>query len=366
MARPRFLTLLLGILAVLVNSGERNACAASPVVWQPYREVVKPVAPAVIVPQQYEEYVISQPSAGFPVDAITDVELNQLSADCCVESFSIVGAQGDPRLGLSSIDPMLPTSVTNSVWEVLPDDLIWHSYWAGAKEPRMSGTIFRETGSNLSLFDVSLGGRSSILRKGSRVHGRPIGWELQIEGAAQLRLNLDQNFDFDSADFRFGVPLIYAPNEQLQWKFAYYHLSSHVGDEFLVRNPGFTRINFSRDVLVAGASFFPLPAWRWYGETGWAFHDDEGSEPWEFQFGVDYAQPGPTGARGTPFFAFNGHLREEVDFGGNLAFQAGWLWRGQTGHLLRTGLHYYNGKSSQFEFFDTFEQQIGVGLWQEY
>ena len=62
----------------------------------------------------------------------------------------------------------------------------------------------------------------------------------------------------------------------------------------------------------------------------------------------------------------NGHLREEVDFGGNLVVQAGWLWRGQSGRVLRTGLHYYNGKSNQFQFFNTFEQQVGLGIWQEF
>ncbi len=356
MAPPRLLTLLFCVLVGFCPDG-RNACAAGPPVWQPYREVQTVVAPAVIVPQQYHQPITTSPPLGIPVDALTDVELNQLSAACCGETFFTTD---------TGIDPVLSASLQDSRWELLPGDLIWHSYWAGAKEPRMSGTIFRESGNNLSLFDVSLGGRSSILRKGSRVQGRPLGWELQIEGAAHLRLNLDHDFDFDSADFRFGLPLIYAPNERLHWKFAYYHLSSHLGDEFLVRNPGFTRINFSRDVLVLGTSYFPRPAWRWYAELGWAFYDDEGSDPWEFQFGFDYAQPGPTGGQGTPFLAFNGHLREEVDFGGNLVVQAGWLWRGQTGRVLRTGLHYYNGKSSQFEFFNSFEQQIGAGLWQEY
>ena len=45
---------------------------------------------------------------------------------------------------------------------------------------------------------------------------------------------------------------------------------------------------------------------------------------------------------------------------------AGWLWRGQSGRIMRTGLHYYNGKSNQFEFYDRFEQQVGVGLWYDY
>ena len=302
------------------------------------------------------QYVV-EPAPVEMVDAITDADLYAMCAPC-----------DDPTYygGQPYEDPLLASAPQPDTFELLPSDVIWHSYLAGVKEPRISGTFFRETNANQSLLGVTLGGRTAVLRKGWRQNGKPLGWELQLEGAAMLRLNLDQDWDFDAADFRFGVPLIYAPNELLHWKFAYYHLSSHVGDEFLVRNPTFMRINFSRDVLVVGASLFPQPAWRWYAEVGWAFYEDEGTQQWELQFGFDYAQPGPTGTRGTPFVALNGHLREEVDFGGNLAAQAGWLWRGQTGRVLRTGLHYYNGKSSQFEFFDNFEQQIGFGIWQEY
>jgi hypothetical protein len=30
------------------------------------------------------------------------------------------------------------------------------------------------------------------------------------------------------------------------------------------------------------------------------------------------------------------------------------------------GLHYYNGESPQFSFFDDFEQQLGFGVWYDY
>ena len=251
-------------------------------------------------------------------------------------------------------------------WRLLPEGVMWHSYWAGAREPRISGAVFSERNGG-ALLDVTLGGRQAILRYGTDDPGRPEGWEFGIEGAALPRLNLDQNWDLDSVDFRFGLPVVYA-RDNWQWKFSYYHLSAHLGDELIVRDPArlAERINYSRDALVLGFSYYPLPAWRWYAETGWAFYTDGGSKPWEFQFGVDVAAPGPTDICGTPFFAINGHLREENNFGGNLVVQAGWLWRGTTGRVIRTGFHYYNGKSSQFEFFDNFEHQIGGGVWAEF
>ena len=67
-----------------------------------------------------------------------------------------------------------------------------------------------------------------------------------------------------------------------------------------------------------------------------------------------------------PFFAVNAHLRQEVAFGGNLTVQTGYLWRGATGHLFRLGLQYFTGKSDQFEFFDQYEDKLGLGIWYDY
>jgi hypothetical protein len=250
-------------------------------------------------------------------------------------------------------------------WVILPEGIIYRSYLAGVKEPRFSSVWFHEKDQG-ALWDIALGGRVGILRYGSDDPRHPEGWQLDIEGAAFPRLDPTPNRDLVSADFRFGIPLTYGEGPY-QTKFAYYHLSSHLGDEFLLANPGVERINYTRDALVWGHSVYWTEDLRLYGEIEWAFHPGGGAEPWAFQFGADYAPAGPTGFRGAPFAALNVHLREEVDFGGHFTAQTGWQWRGgRTGKLFRIGLHYLNGKSPQFEFFDNFEEQIGGGIWYDY
>ena len=59
-------------------------------------------------------------------------------------------------------------------------------------------------------------------------------------------------------------------------------------------------------------------------------------------------------------------VRQENDFGGNVTVRTGWQWRGQSGHLFRFGLQYFNGMSDQTQFFNRFEQQIGGGLWYDF
>lgn len=352
-------------------AGGLRASGAAPA-WHPYRDVAPVDAP--------QGAVGSLPAAGGGAAPGREVEgANLRTAQLPLDEpvlfpqpvFAAPPCEAPVLIappGTSYFDPALAAPADGPEfwqWRILPEGVLWQSYWAGAREPRISGAVFHDENSNADLIDATLGGRAALVRYGTDGPGQPQGVELQVEAAGLPRLNLNNNWDLDAVDFRIGAPLVYA-RDDWQAKFSYYHLSSHMGDELAIREMALAeRINYSRDALVVALAWFPLPAWRWYAEAEWAFHYDE-SEPWAFQFGVDVAQPGPTGALGTPFVAVNGHLREELDYGGNVALQAGWLWRGSTTHVLRVGFHYYNGKSNQFEFFDQFEQQIGGGLWYDF
>lgn len=254
---------------------------------------------------------------------------------------------------------------TEEDWQFqpLPDGLIYRSYLAGTKEPRFSAHIINESREGW-LWDATLGTRVGLLRYGTCDPIWPEGIQLDAEGAAEVRLDIPSDVDVVGVDFRAGLPLTYAVGPH-RWKFGYYHLSSHVGDEFLLSHPNFPRLNFARDVLVLGYSHYATPWLRLYGEAGWAFYSDV-ADPWEFQFGVDVAAPQETGVHGAPFFAINGHLRQEVNYGGALTVQTGWSWRNGHGRLLRVGLHYYNGESNQFSFYDEHEQQVGIGVWYDF
>jgi hypothetical protein len=251
-------------------------------------------------------------------------------------------------------------------WQILPEGLIYRSYWAGPHEPRMGLVMFREDHSGNSFWDAALGGRVGLLRYGSGDVLWPQGWQLDFEGAALPRLTLDTQRDLDSVDFRAGVPLTYGW-QNWQFKVGYYHLSSHMGDEYAIRNNALDdRINYVRDAMVGGVSYYPDPMLRLYGEAAYAFNATGGAEPWEFQFGFELAKAGPTGPHGSPFLAANVQLLEEHNFGGAINAQAGWMWRSQTGRVLRIGAQYYNGKSSQYQFFDDSEEQIGGGVWYDF
>jgi len=260
-----------------------------------------------------------------------------------------------------------PATAVEEEWslDVLPSGLIYPSYLAGMREPRLGAMWVHERDLGW-LLDAALGGRVGLFRYGAEGTPRPTGWQIDFEGAAFPRIDLEHELDLVAADFRYGVPLTLGLG-RYQAKLAYYHLSSHLGDEYMLRFRQVPRINFSRNVLVWGNSFYATDDVRLYAEAGWAMYTDGGTEPWEFQFGIDYSPACPShGLRGAPFVALNAHLREEVDFGGNLVVQVGWQWRSRNGHLLRTGMHYFTGKSDQFEFYRQHEDKLGLGLWYDF
>jgi hypothetical protein len=259
-------------------------------------------------------------------------------------------------------------------WHLLPNNLIYTSYLAGPKEPRFATSWYDDSGrdpfdpsvSNGWLWDSTLGGRASILRYGTDTVLHPQGFEVQIEGAAFVRLDPGADRDLRSSDFRFGIPLVYGIG-RWQAKLAYYHNSAHLGDEAMVRHPNYPRVNYVRDVIVLGNSYYAYDWMRIYGEVGWSFYNDGGSEPWEFQYGVELIQARPTGPHGAPFLAVNGMSREELDFGGNVCVQTGWAWRGDHSEkLFRLGFEYLYGSDPQYEFPFAIQNRAGIGMWYDF
>jgi len=247
---------------------------------------------------------------------------------------------------------------------LLPQGLIYRSYLGGPKEPRMATGIV-SIPDDSTFWDATIGGRLGMFRIGNSDPIRPRGFQFDVEAAAMVRLDIPEDVDVCGADYRVGLPLTWG-NEFSQWKFSYYHMSSHLGDEYWEDNPGAPLFRQARDALVLGHSLYLTDSLRIYGEVGWAFYS-VASEPWEVQFGLDYAPRVATGLYGAPFFTINGHLREEFDFSGGLNVQVGWAWRADTtAQLLRLGFQYYNGPSTQYAFLPFHETQYGLVLWYDF
>ena len=250
-------------------------------------------------------------------------------------------------------------------WYILPAGILYPSYIAGEKEPRMGAAWLVEKDRG-SVLEESIGGRMGLLRYGTPGAINPQGFQWDLEAAALLRQDPEFDLDVEAADFRIGSVLTWKRGPTAT-KFGYYHLSSHLGDEYVLRNPGFNRINYVRDALLLGVRQHLRPDLQIYGEVAYSFHTDGGAEPLELQFGMEYHGVDGTNRTSAPFAAINGHLREEFDFGGSVNIIAGWEWRGRySNRRFRLGGQYYNGKEIQWSFFNESVSFAGVGVWYDF
>ncbi len=256
-------------------------------------------------------------------------------------------------------------------WTLLPNELLFQSFQGGPREPRLAQQVLYLSGQGW-VWELEAGSRVGLLRFGTPdgetpPRARPQGFQLDLEGAALPRLNIDQQMQVDAVDFKVGVPLTYSTGNW-QFEMTWYHISSHVGDEFLLANPGFDRLDYLRDAITFAVGYFVTPDLRLYGEVDYASNTNGGSEPWHFQFGFDYI-PNISfeGPKPIPFLCVNGSLREEVNYSGGINVFTGFAWENpHSHHRFRAGLQYYNGKSFQYSFYDTFEELMGFGMWYDF
>jgi hypothetical protein len=326
-------------------------------------DVPQPSPPASQLPPE----PMPTPTEPTPVDPAPDGKTTEpwsiLPKGDATESDDHIVRFDQPPTG----EPMGVGGGDDWVPQWVPTGIIYHSYMAGPHEPRSSLFIFSDVNKGGALADASLGGRMGFWRYGNTDPVHPEGFQIDFYGAALARLDLEHQEDLDSCDYVFGLPFTYG-NEVWQMKFGYAHLSSHLGDEFAIRHPGALgdRINYSRDSIVYGYSYYPVPAWRVYGEVGLAVMHDDHAGRFTSQFGTEWSAPGPTANHFVPFFAINGRLRNDDGMIGDVNIQTGWLQRGILGQTLRFGFDYYGGKSDQSQFFNQTEHQIGAGVWYDF
>ena len=154
-----------------------------------------------------------------------------------------------PRpVGPDSYGEPAPANDESWTWQILPTGLMYKLYLASDREPRLGTQLVHERNQG-GLWDSTIGGRVGILRYGTTNDFWPQGWQLDVEAAAFPRLDAHRNLI--ESDFRAGIPLT---TRQGPWelKVGYVHNCSHIGDLYLLSNPDFQRINYTRDAIVWG------------------------------------------------------------------------------------------------------------------
>lgn len=255
-------------------------------------------------------------------------------------------------------------------YQLLPSGRIYQSYLAGVNESRL-GITWNNDHNLGNIWDATVGGNAGLLRYGTYNSILPEGIQIEVEASAHLRMDYEHERDMDAMDYRFALPITFG-NKVWQFRTGYFHTSSHLGDERMIRLTQLglphKRINYVRESILLGLSYRINSLTRVYFEIDYSTWLGELTKPWHFQFGIEYSSPYPMNNYSyTPFGAINVQLLEERSYDGNITIQAGLQWRNKQGQLFRIGLQYFRGISDQYEhMYNERENKFGVGIWYDF
>lgn len=135
--------------------------------------------------------------------------------------------------------------------------------------------------------------------------------QIGIEGCVFAVFDISHsNTILMNADYYVGIPVTWA-YDNWSWRFRIYHISSHLGDEYMVEHPDVVRLNASREAVDIFVSYQYHTWMRPYLGFGWNIHYDpcfpiEG--PY-VQYGVEFRFLGRRDCFNSlymqPFLAFN-------------------------------------------------------------
>jgi hypothetical protein len=168
------------------------------------------------------------------------------------------------------------------------------------------------------------------------------------------------SMDLINADYWVAFPLSYRKGP---WSYVLrlYHQSSHLGDEFILGNPGVDRVNVSYEGLEL------LSAYEWdylrvYGGGGYLFHSSSDLAPLYVHFGSEYVYPRIFGD--SDFIAaLDIRSAEEVEWDGSYSYQVGLELHGLTRRRMRLMLEHFRGRSPNGQFYQEKLRYTGIGMY---
>jgi hypothetical protein len=198
--------------------------------------------------------------------------------------------------------------------------------------------------------------------------GGPLGagrWELGLLGGVFSIFDLDApSDDLVNTDFWVG-PTLSARRGGLSTTLRLFHQSSHLGDEFLLRNSGIDRLNLSYEGVDWLVSVDPWPWLRLYAGGGVLLHSDPKLQRLSAEGGVELKSPWAfLDDAVRPIAAFDYASREENHWREELSGVAGIQLENPDVSKLRLQIlgSYYKGNSRNGQFFLDRIESIGVGV----
>ncbi len=187
--------------------------------------------------------------------------------------------------------------------------------------------------------------------------------QVGIESGIWSVFNLDPNpnrsggTELVNTDFYFGIPITYARDK---WSFRLrgYHISSHLGDEYMWNNPDVIRVNPSVEAIDLFTSYQISQAIRLYVGPGVYVHSDPSFrwQPMYIEYGTEARFLGhkfpSQRMHGSLFLAMHWRNLQQLDWNFDGTYRAGYeLSKIQgVGRKFRVWVGYHHGYSLEGQF----------------
>jgi hypothetical protein len=181
------------------------------------------------------------------------------------------------------------------------------------------------------------------------------------------------SFDLLNADYLVGLPIAYR-NGKFSALFRAFHQSSHLGDEFLLRQHRPTRVNLSYEMLdVLGSYEWPW-GFRTYAGAGYIVHNEPHLAPIATQGGIEWVgseegrlqlvtqRIAPLSRfKVRPMAAFDVKYHQEGGWAGDFSPRLGVQLSSGTTRNFQLLLEYFHGKSPNGQFYVNNVEYVGIG-----
>lgn len=265
-----------------------------------------------------------------------------------------------PRTGSTDRSPVVGADVATELPQFLPPGVIFDPLLADPRWPHFSiayhSYVDDEELDNIG--STTFGETIPVYRD----HG-PFGgvWEVGLQAGVFAVFDLDApSSDLVNADYLGGGTLAYR-KANFSTELRLYHQSSHLGDEFVLRNET-ERVNLSFEQADALFSYDIFDVLRLYaGGGGLIRRQPKDLDRWSTQGGAELDIP--VGLPIRPSLAVDVQNRQETDWKADVSARAG--FEVENFHLASRKfllfLEYYDGRSPNGQFYERPIEYIGIG-----
>jgi len=244
---------------------------------------------------------------------------------------------------------------------ILPGEEIFDPLMADPRWPHSSASlqIFQDEARLRNVGSANLGASFALL--GCEHWGGK--WQIGLQAGVFSIFDLDApSDDLVNSDFRVGLPLsvrygFFSAQAKI------YHQSSHLGDEFLLRNHP-ERLDLTYDGIDLLLSLDLGQVIRIYGGGGKLIRSNPDLEKYSVHGGLELVSPGPLFASAYPVAALDVQSFEETEWNENYSAQAGFEIRSSrfANRRLLVLFEYYKGNSPNGQFYELNIKSYGYGI----